>query len=223
VLSAVAYGCRAVSEYLRGSIGPERAQAWWRERQAQEERPILRDLISVAAFDASGRELPNLIADPSFEERGRQRPAAAPAELPTAHELREGLRVWHGAGTPMKCTLTDEDAHTGKYSVVLWETQHAGISESVSAKGGEHLRMSVWVKHNDGQATYEVAALPRSDRMLGRTTIPVPWKPGEWQQIETLFTAPPETTTVGLYLFVDRQSPGARIWVDDFFVGKYAD
>ncbi len=223
VLSGIGRGFQATSDYLRRSLGPERAEAWWRGQRDEEARPVLAELISVAAFEAGGRELPNLIADPSFEERGLRRPADAPGELPAEHQLQGGLRLWHGAGTPMKCTLTDEEAHAGKYSVAIWDTQHAGLSEAVSAAAGDHLRMSVWVNHDDRQGSYQVAALPRSDRMLGRTTVPVPWKPGEWQQIEIAFTAPPETQTVGLYLFVDRQSPGARVWVDDFFVGKYPD
>ena len=96
------------------------------------------------------------------------------------------------------------------------------MSESLAVKEGDRLRLSVWVRHNDRKATYTVQTDPRGDGgMLPRSTTPVPWKPGEWQKLEAFFSAQPGTKTVSFWVFVSTQAPGARIWVDDFFIGKY--
>jgi hypothetical protein len=196
-------------------------ESWWREQMQAEPRSILKGLMDVAAFDAGGRKLDNVVADPSFEERGRKQPASTEADA-VGHLRRNGVNVWAGGGTPMSCALTTEDAHTGKYCFVFWDTQHAGVSESLAVKEGDRLRMSVWVKHNDKKATYIVQTDPRGkEGMFPRSTVPVPCKPGEWQKLEVLYTAQPGTKTVNLWVFVERQSPRARIWVDDFFIGKY--
>ena len=138
--------------------------------------------------------------------------------------MRQGLRLWQSAGTPMNCKLTSEKAHSGKFSVLFWDTNRATVLESISAEAKQVFKLSVWLNHNEGGAEYEVVAIPRSSkRMLSRSTIPVPRKPGEWQQVEFTFTAPPETKTLGLYVFAHRQSPGAKIWIDDFFIGRYPE
>ncbi len=223
VLSTIAASLRKVSSSLVESQGNQQAVAWWVQQQKGETRPILSELMDVAKFHASGQELENTIADPSFEERGAKQLTAAAGELPPEHQLRDGVSVWCGAGSPMSCSLTDEDAHTGKYSFAFWKTQHAGVSEGISVQGGEKLLMSVWVKHNDADAAYKIDALPRGDAMLPRTSVSVPEKPGEWQKIEIQFAVAPGTRTIRLYVFVDRQTPDARILVDDFFIGKYPD
>lgn len=223
VLTVIGQGLDAASDYLCESLGPKRAEAWWRSQLTAETRPMLRGLMRAAAFDASGKELANLVKDPSFETRGEQKAPKAGAAHEPGHEVRDGLRIWHSRGTPMSCSLTDEAAHSGKHSVAIWQTQRGSIMETLAAGGGDLLRMSVWVKHNDKDAKYEVTALPRSSRMLARSNVPVPWKPGEWQKVELTFSCPPNTKTLGLYVFVHSQSPGAKIWLDDFFVGKYPE
>ncbi len=223
VLSTIAASLRKVSSSLVEAQGNQAAVAWWDQQRENETRPILLQLMDVAKFHASGRELENLIADPSFEERGAKQFTAAAGELPPEHQLRDGVNVWCGAGSPMSCSLTDEDAHSGKYAFAFWKTQHAGVSEGISVQGGEKLLMSVWVKHNDADAVYKVDALPRGDAMLPRTTVAVPSKPDEWQKVEIQFAVAPGTRTIRLYVFVDRQTPDARILIDDFFIGKYPD
>ena len=223
ILSTTASAFRNVSAYLLEALGKEKAVAWWTAQEKEETRPALQELMAVARFHASGKELENMIADPSFEERGVKGFTGAGDDLPPGHELRDGVNVWCGAGSPMSCSLTDEDAHTGKYAFAFWKTQHAGVSEGISVKGGEKLLMSVWVKHNDGDGVYKVDALPRGDAMLARYTVAVPDKPGEWQKVEIPFNVPPGARTIRIYVFVDRQAPDARILVDDFFIGKYPD
>ena len=223
LLSATGDAFSRISQYLRESLGPEQASAWWRRQRETEPRPLLQALMSAAAFEAGGGTLPNLIRDPSFEERGKTQADAPAEQLPEGHQVQGGLRLWHSAGTPVCCSLTTDEAHSGEHSVVFWSTQRASVMETLPVTGGDVLRMSLWVKHNDAEATYEVTAIPRSDRMLARTSVPVPWRPDEWQKVALTFTAPPQSRTLGLYLFVHGQTPDAKVWVDDFFVGKYAE
>ena len=223
VLSTIGGSFRSVSSFLVASQGSAQAVTWWAQQGEEETRPILKELMDVARFHASGQELQNMIADPSFEERGAKQPAAAGGPLPPEHQVRDGVNIWCGAGSPMSCSLTDEDARSGKYCFAFWQTQHAGVSEGIAVKGGENLLMSVWVKHNDGDAVYKIDALPRGDAMLPRTSVSVPHKPGEWQKVEIEFAVPPGARTVRIYVFVDRQAPDARILIDDFFIGKYPD
>ena len=56
---------------------------------------------------------------------------------------------------------------------------------------------------------------------LPRVVRPIPWKPGQWQQLSVLYVAQPGTKVVSFRVFVEGQSPGAKIWVDDFFIGRY--
>ena len=66
------------------------------------------------------------------------------------------------------------------------------------------------MKHNGGKGVYTLKAIPRGKAMLADSSAPVPWKPNEWQQVEIYFTTPPDTASLGLYLYVDKQTPGAR-------------
>ncbi|MBM4086576.1 MAG: DUF4838 domain-containing protein, partial [Planctomycetes bacterium] len=184
VVSEMVASFDRVSAWLSKSIGPAKSEAWWQERRRADDPPLLRRLMDVAAFDASGRKLENLVKDPSFEERGVKQVASTEANK-DGHLTHGGVNVWSSAGTPMSCALTREDAHTGKHSFVFWQTQRAGVSESVTVKEGDRLRMSVWVKHNDKKGTYIVQTDPRGERgHLPRSTVAVPWKPGEWQRFE---------------------------------------
>jgi hypothetical protein len=216
-------GFDRVSACLSKALRAAEAEAWWRERKRPDDPPLLRRLMDVAAFDASGRKLENLVKDPSFEERGQKQAASTEANK-DGHLTHGGVNVWSSGGTPMSCALTSEDAHTGKHSFAFWQTQRAGVSESVGVKEGDRLRMSVWVKHNDKKGTYIVQTDPRGERgHLPRSTIAVPWKPGEWQRFEVFCMPQPGTKTINLWLFVHQQSPGAKVWVDDFSIGKYPD
>jgi hypothetical protein len=49
----------------------------------------------------------------------------------------------------------------------------------------------------------------------------VPWKPNEWQKVEIPAAVAPGTINVAFFVFVDKQTPDAQIWIDDFFIGKY--
>lgn len=223
VPSAIGRAFRVAGEYLRAQQGADAAVAWWRERREADGPALLRDLIAIGEFHARGAELANLIADPSFEQRGAtQAQAAGAEELAPEHELLAGVNFWKSAGTAAHATLTNADARTGEWSFTMTETKRAGVSHSIAAEGGELLAMSLWVKHNGDEPNYHVDVIPRGDAMLSRTSVAVPAQPGVWHQVELAFVTPPGTRTVGLYLFAEGQRPGDQVFVDDFFIGRYA-
>lgn len=222
IVNAIARAFRTLGATMGDEWGPEAARAWWNEHARDVDPSIIADLMTMARFHASGQALENLIDDPGFEQRGASQTPAAGTDLPANHQTYDGANVWCGRGSPMKCSLTTDDAHSGKYSFTFFQTQHAGVSEGISVDGGELLSMSLWVKHNDAPGRYKVSVLPRSSEgMLARTTVDVPDKPDEWQHIEIPFITPPEARTVRIYLFVDDQAPEAKVYVDDFFIGQY--
>ena len=180
--------------------------------------------MAIGEFHSSGAELANAIDDGSFEQRGAQAGQAQDGEeLAEAHELLQGVSFWKSAGTDAHAALTNADAHTGEWSFTMTDTKRAGVSDSISVGSGELLSMSLWVKHNGIEdANYHVDVIPRGDAMLSRTSVPVPDEPGVWHKVELAFVTPPETKTVGLYLFVEGQRPGQQVFVDDFFIGRYA-
>jgi len=99
----------------------------------------------------------------------------------------------------MSCKLTDETAHTGKFSAVFWDTQYAAISEGIpAAKPGESYKLSLWVKHNDPKGSYWLKVIPwGKNGGLAESGAAIPWKPNEWQQVEIYFTTPRIPPTCG--------------------------
>jgi hypothetical protein len=221
VIRAIDAGFRQASVGLTAARGPDGAAAWWRQQRLSQSRPVLRQLMAVAEFDAQRRELHNVVPDPSFEARGAKLgPPPGPSDYAALRS--RGIMVWASAGTPFQCRLSRAEAHSGQYSVELSGCQHAGISENLTVNDASCVRMSMWVKHNDQKASYVVQSDPRAGREhLPRATVEVPWKPGQWQQLEVLYVPQPGTKTVAFWLFVSGQSPGAKVWVDDFFIAKY--
>ncbi|NLO05710.1 MAG: DUF4838 domain-containing protein [candidate division WS1 bacterium] len=221
VPSAIGGAFGAAGNYLREELGAEAAVAWWRERQAADQPQLLRDLMTVGIFHASGAELVNLVEDASFEERGARAGEAGANGGEEGHELLQGVTFWKSAGTAAEPALTDQEAHSGSYSFTMKNTQRAGVSHAVAASGGDLLLASLWVKHNGAAATYQVDVLPRGEAMLSRTSVAVPEEPNVWHEVKLVFVAPPGTTRVGLYLFTHNQTPDAQVFVDDFFIGRY--
>ncbi|MCD6361616.1 MAG: DUF4838 domain-containing protein [Armatimonadetes bacterium] len=223
VLSIVGRAFRNAGKLLGREMGPDGAAAWWDTAVTADDPELLRKLVAVGRFESMGGELENLVADPSFEARGARNQPAGGERLPPEVELQDGVAVWHSAGTAVHGTLTRSDAHTGEWSFTFTGTRRAGVSHSTAAGPGEVMLMSVWVKHNAGEASYRVTIIPRGDRMLSRASVEVPEEPDVWHQVELVFITPPETRTVGLYLFTERQTPGAQVWVDDFFMARYPE
>ncbi|HUS81561.1 MAG TPA: hypothetical protein VM283_09860, partial [Armatimonadota bacterium] len=223
VLSTVAGAFRSAAEAQARAQTPDQAAAWWDAQLRPDDPELLRRLMGVGRFHATGGELANLVNDPSFEERGGSQAPADGGPLPPEFESQQGVSVWHSAGTAVHATLANTDAHTGKWSFTFSDTQRAAVSQSMAVSGGEVMLMSLWVKRNEADGYYHVDIIPRSDHMLSRTSVDVPEEPGVWQNIELVFLVPPDATTVGLYLFTERQTPGAQVWVDDMFMARYPD
>ncbi len=222
VLRVVAGAMRAAGEAVRAELGMAGAEAWWEAQADPGDDELTRKLLGVGRAQSAGIEVTNLVADPGFEQRGARGAAAqAGAEQAPEHESLDGVSFWHSAGTPYHATLTNEDAHTGEWSFTMTGTQRAGVSHSIPVEGGEVLLMSLWVKHNAEAGDYYVQVIPRSDRMLSRAQVPVPEEPDVWHQVEMVVVVPPEARTVGLYLFCERQAPGAQVFADDYFIGRY--
>jgi len=221
---SICRGFRTVSAFLRASLGPEKAAVWWKDQQRAETRPFLKTLINLAISMARGDTLDNLVEDPSFELRGEDstpKTQVSVVKNGIAREAQIQQRLQVG-GSLYNCSFSKEEVHSGKYSVVFWDSQSGWIGEKVYPKEGEVLRISVWVKQIGNMNGFlEVSA--RND--LGKITEivePVQNKSG-WQQVEVFFPVPAGTTYVFPALVIREQSPEAKAWVDDFFVYKYGD
>ena len=224
IVRAVTQGFAAVNRFLRQRLDAAGAAQWWhRHRQAAND-PVLAGALGMAETKARGERLLNLVKDPSFEKRGAGISPRTGRPLEPDHEVERGLHLWHRRGTPFSWALTDEDAHTGKYSVVFIESTRAVLSESVAAKPDARFHLSVWIKHNDKKGIYRVVVLPRSkEGKLPEATINVPFKPDEWQKVETDFTAPVGAKSITLHVFAIGQTPRAKVWIDDLFIGRYPE
>ena len=224
VSRVVSNGLNAASACLRERLGAAKAGDWWRARRADEKDEALQGALAMAEAKARGVKLANMVRDPSFEARGAGVTKGGGGKQPPGHRRFRGLRVWHSRGTPFQVDLVTDRAHTGKYAVKFKDTQRASVSEGIVTTTGGRFHLSLWVCHNDKKGKYTVTVLPRGPKgMLARSETPVPYKPGEWQRIEADFTAPPGRISVSLYVFVQSQEPGAEIWADDFFIGRYPD
>ena len=221
VLGAIDVSFQKTSDYLTSAMDSAKAGAWWREHAEKETCPIIKDRMLAAAFDAGGGKLENMVKDSSFEERGKNSQAVNSPVDKDGHSTKGGLNLWQSKDTEMNCALTDEDAHSGKYSVVFWKTQYAAVMENMEIKEGDVARLSVWIKHNDKKAAYIVELFPRGTNNLEMITMPAPWKPGEWQKVEMIYTAPAGIKSLSMVIIASDQAPEAKIWIDDFFIGKY--
>jgi hypothetical protein len=222
IFGVIIKGFDSASAYLRKSLGAERAVSWWQKQRAAETRPILKGMLNMAICMAGGEELPNLVNDPGFEERGAKKLEPTGAEsIILDGETHDGLNLWHRDGTPFNWALTNETAHSGKYAVVFWNTQYGGVGESVSVKNGDVLRISVWIKQNDKPSDGFLEISARGGKDGTQIRVPLQWHSGGWRQMEVFFPVPAGAQSVNSFVNVSGQTPGARTWVDDFFVGKY--
>jgi hypothetical protein len=214
----------SAAEALHTLWGPEKAAAWWQQQRQAEPDPLLGAALAIAERRSRGGPLENLVKDPSFEERGagtwRVKGRLA---LPDFESL-QGVYAWHRNGTPFHVSLADGEAHTGRYSVLLSECGKTVISESAASPGGGQYHLEVWLKHNEGAAAYEVMATPTgAEGKTAPTVLTVPVAPDAWQKVQFDLLAPDGTKAISLQVVANGQGPGARLWIDDFFIGRYAD
>ena len=60
----------------------------------------------------------------------------------------------------------------------------------------------------------------------GKTTptlINVPHAPGQWQKMQLDYTAPEGVRSISVQVVANGQAPGAKLWIDDFLIGRYVD
>ena len=225
VMLAVSEGFDAANGWLREKLGSEAAAAWWDRQRNSGADPMLGEALAIARAKSSGAVLANMIKDPGYEDRGAgkwPRPVQAPPNDGTESPL--GVFTWHRTGTPVNVSLSADEAHTGKYSVCMTECGVAMVSESITCPGSGRYHFEVWLKHNEPEASYKFRVWPAGpDGKTPPTEIDVPIKPGEWQKIALDFAAPAGTKAISLMVLANGQSPGAKLWIDDFFAGKYPE
>jgi len=225
---AVTAGANAVTEFLRQSLGPEQAAAWWRSVRQAEQEPLLVAAFENAELRARGVEIKNLLPDPGLEEAGRE---LAPDEfaldrdilLAPAQEARVGIRHWFAERSPYRTVLTQEEAHSGHWSLLLERCHRVRVTRLVHVEPGWRCRVGFWLKRNAGSARYTATVTVRlKDRTeVQCAAIRVPDRPDQWQELAVDATMPPEARLLILRVFVNVQAPDARCWLDDFLIGRY--
>jgi len=214
VMQAVCAGLDAVADGLQAHMGTAPAIAWLQAQRAQETDPLLLDALAMAETRARGIALTNLVKDPGFEQRG------APTQL-------EGIKLAGATVTarrriPGACRLTDAEAHSGTFSIAITNSLQGGLTSRVACREGERYHLSVWIKHNAVQANYQMEIqLSGTGTTLPKVRLPIPFQPGIWQHVSTDFIIPPGVNRLAFGFFIEQQGPGATIWGDDLFIGKY--
>ena len=227
LLAAVGTGLNVAGDFLRGNLGGEQAASWWRARRENEKEPALAAAFQAAENRALGKEPKNLLADPGFEEIGRRlAPDAVTLErnviLDPDQTDRIGVKLWFPDGSPYRCAITENDAHTGRHALRIERCFRARFSQTAPAQPGARYRVGLWFRQSEGEAKYRFAVDARLADGTYPTlaTVPVTGKPDQWREIVTEVVAPPTATSIMLRLYVDKQAADARCWIDDVFIGK---
>ena len=181
-------------------------------------------------WQAKGIEIRNTIADPGFEDAAGK---LAPDEfaldedivLDKKQQASVGLRHWFPERAPYRNVLTKKEAHAGRYSLMLEHCHRARLSRYVRAQPGARYRVGLWIKHNKagGSYAFSVDAKDKGGRYPTLATMRIAGKPGEWREVITDVTAPPDATLIIIRLFARGQARDGRCWVDDLFIGKYPE
>jgi hypothetical protein len=223
ILRGIGDGMDAVNGWLRGAFAPEAAAAWWDKQRTGEAEPIMQDVLAIARCKAAGDVVKNLIVDGGFEERGAGISPQTHRPLETDAQDHNGVHVWHRTGTPFAFEFSDE-AHTGKRSAQFTECGVTVLIEAVSTPKAGRFHAEAWMKHNDPAGTYELQLMPfTAEGQQSPITIPLPAQPGEWQKVQMDYPAPAGTKSISMRIVVNGQAPGAKLWVDDLFLGRYPD
>jgi len=230
VAAAITAAMNRAADFLRESLGAEKAAAWWRDARSAEKDVLLQAAFRSAEVRAKGIEIRNMIADPSFEDAaGKFAPDEFAVDedivLDKKQQASVGLRHWFPERAPYRNVLTKKEAHSGRYSLMLEHCHRARLSRYVRAAPGARYRVGLWIKRNEAGGAYAVAvdAKTRKGGYPNLASVQVPKKPGEWQEIVTDVTAPPDATLIIIRLFARGQARDGRCWVDDLSIGKYPE
>ena len=228
---AIDAGIRDATDFLCGRLGPDGAVAWWRVVRQKERTPFLIAAFGAAMVRASGVALKNLAADPGFEEIGRAL-AAEFAEfaagecivLADAQLARLGIAA---PRAPYRCTLTRREARSGPFSLALQHCCRVRVHRAAHAAPRARYEAGLSVKRNAAAGAYKVIVVAHPAPTGGPAilaTLPVSaQRPNEWQRIVADVVTPPTARSLTVYMYVDNQTPDARCWVDDFFIGRYPE
>jgi len=225
---AITTGVDEATGFLRESLGPEEAAAWWRNVGKDEQEPLLIATFEAAEMRAKGVEIQNLVADSGFEEIGKK---LGPDELAPERyvvldrnqQAKLGIRLWFPERSPYRCVLTEEAPHSGRYSLGVENCYRARFSRYAKVEPGAHCRAAVWFKHNRGRGAYRFAvdAKTAAGKYPTLASVPIPKKPGEWQQLVVDVTMPAKARLILLRVYINRQTSEAQCGIDDVFIGQY--
>lgn len=192
---------------LRERAGAQRAGEWWRQQFAANTEPLLAPAFRLSILRSSGGELRQLVEDSSFETRAESRMNFA---------LRSSAKA--------RITLSTEQAHTGTRSVLFESCARASVSESTPAKPGQMFHISAWVRQGEESGTCQLEIEPRAGtKRLRPAIIPVTGPPDTWNEVAADFTAPPETTSLTVFVRILAQPDGECIHVDDLTIAAYPE
>lgn len=225
VRGAINLGLNAAADRTREALGAKPAAAWWRARCNQAKDPALLAALRAAAQRAGSPELTNLLTDPGFE--ATVIPAGAnELDLPYDTARRLGIHHWFPERSPGLRYTVSTGAHSGRRALSIERAQRCRFSRSLApVVPGARYRVSVWFRHNEGEALYRFAVSFRltDDTYPEPVLIRIPHRPGRWQELSAEITAPPRARVMSLRVYVNNQAADARCWIDDAFIGKYPD
>lgn len=229
IRSAVSTGFYRAEEFLLDELGSERAGAWWRACRRAEDAPALTAALEAAERRALTPDRENLIADPGFEQIGREMAGEQSADrtgiiLEPDQVRKLGIHMTFPDRTPYRCVLTSDNVHDGRIALMLEHCSRARFSRHVSAEPGARYRAGLWFRHNEGAArryAFAVDARLKSRKYCTLSTLLIPNAPGEWRQYVIEVLAPSDATTIFLRLYAENQAADARCWIDDLFIDRW--
>jgi len=227
---AISAGANAATEALRKSLGRERAAAWWRNVLETETDPLLAAAFETAVLKTRGVEIRNLASDPGFEELGKR---VGPDELALdqdvslnrEQQLAAHFRVWFPERSPYRVVLSKKEAHSGNYSLMIEGCHRGRLSRYAKGKPKSRYSAGLWVKRNSARGSYVLVVVAR--RKDGAETelanVAVTASTEDWQEVSADVITPEDTKLVLTRFFIRGQAGDARCWVDDLFIGEYAE
>lgn len=226
IRSTISTGLYRTEQVLRRELGGEKAAAWWRERRTSETVPDLTSAFKAAEQRALKPEPKNLVADAGFERTAAELTDEVNATLIeivlTPQQVRQaGIHLTFPDRTPYRCVVTQNKAHSGRYSLMLEHCSRGRFTRHVSAVPGTRYRAGLWFYHDKGAASqysFTVDARLQDGTYRTLSTLNIPNEPGVWRQYVSEVIAPPTATNIFLRLYASNQAADARCWIDDLLL-----
>jgi hypothetical protein len=116
---------------------------------------------------------------------------------------------------------TDEDAHTGKYSVKTTKKSAFAFGVSLSPGADKYFKISVWRKSKDENKGVLVASSEKNKELYLATSRPVVTEKNGWQKLEMDFFTPPTFDGKKLKIYIWNNSKDT-IYFDDLKIEIYS-